>query len=467
MRLSLPGNLTLLLGVGVCLPACASRVPSRAELRQEALTDVAARTQVGWGASDAGAASDRLLDAPLTDDNAVRLVILRNPSVRATLAALGVSRAELVGAGLVSNPVFGADLKSFSGRPEVEVGLTQSFLDLFLRPLRVCVAAAELEAVEAEVTRDLVAMAYDVRRALNVARASERLAELRRDALASATAARELAVRLHDAGNVTDPERTVVEAGEVRARLAALAAEAEVAEARETVAALLGTARIPAAGIAGTLRDDVGGLDVADVERRAWASSLDRRAASARVTAAERDRQLAGRRRGVTLFGLGVVGKREAGDGAFGAGPALDVSVPLFDQGQGVAARAEAVLRTREARLDDLELRVASTARRLRDRLGSLAARSTLLREAYLPLRARFVQETLQRYNAMQIGAFDALAAKQQELDAQREYVETLRLAWDARLDLEELLAGSLPGAHDAAEALPAPTEGPASSQGH
>lgn len=460
--------LALVLGLSAGSAACAGRVPSHAELRRSALEEVAARTRVALGTDEVAAgAAERLLDAPLTDENAVRLAILRNPSVRATLGELGLSRAELVEAGLVRNPVFGADLKSFSGRPELELSLAQPFLDLFLRPLRTCVAAAELEAAEADVARDLVAMTYDVRRALSAARAADRLVELRRDALASAATARELVVRLHDAGNVTDPERTVVEAAEVRARLALLAAEAGAAEARETVAALLGTARLPKGGVAGPLRDDVGALDVADVERRAWAASLDGRAATARVAAADRGQRLAWRQGGLALFDLGVVGKREASDGAFGAGPSVDVSVPLFDHGEGRAARADATRRVREARLDGLELRVASVARRLRDRLASLVTRTTLLRETYLPLRARFVQETLQRYNAMQIGAFDALAAKQQELDAQREYVETLRRAWDARLDLEQLLAGSLPGAPVGPDDAPTPTAAPASGQGH
>jgi hypothetical protein len=43
----------------------------------------------------------------------------------------------------------------------------------------------------------------------------------------------------------------------------------------------------------------------------------------------------------------------------------------------------------------------------------------------------------VQYYNAMQIGAFEVLDAKQRETEARREHVEALEDAWLARIDLE------------------------------
>ena len=60
-----------------------------------------------------------------------------------------------------------------------------------------------------------------------------------------------------------------------------------------------------------------------------------------------------------------------------------------------------------------------------------------------LPKSKRLVRETLRNYNAMQIGAFGVFVARQQEIESMQGYVETLRAAWTARIDLEELLAGS------------------------
>jgi hypothetical protein len=61
-----------------------------------------------------------------------------------------------------------------------------------------------------------------------------------------------------------------------------------------------------------------------------------------------------------------------------------------------------------------------------------------------VPLRTRHVRETVQQYNAMQIGALEVLAARRLEAAARREETETVRDARIARIDLEELLAGSL-----------------------
>jgi len=66
------------------------------------------------------------------------------------------------------------------------------------------------------------------------------------------------------------------------------------------------------------------------------------------------------------------------------------------------------------------------------------------VRAVELPLHDRLVRETIQNYNAMQIGVFRVLSARAHELDAQRAAVEAARDARLARLDLQELLAGSL-----------------------
>ena len=64
----------------------------------------------------------------------------------------------------------------------------------------------------------------------------------------------------------------------------------------------------------------------------------------------------------------------------------------------------------------------------------------------HLPHRAEVVRTTLQTYNAMQIGVFEVLLQTQLQLADQRDHVATLRQAHLARLDLQQLLAGSQPG---------------------
>jgi outer membrane protein, heavy metal efflux system len=410
-----------------------------------------------------------LLSGELDEATAVKIALVNNRVVRERYERLGIARADLVQAGLLRNPVFAGNAKFFDGGTEWEFALAGSFIELFYRPLRKRIASAELESAKAEVTRDLVALAFDVRRALVDVRAAEQLVAARRTSLAAASASHDLMRSLHEAGNVTDPRLTVEALGEARARLDLAAAEAAANEAREPMQVLLGLwGGATAWRVAGELPHAVGeGLDLDRIETRAIAESLDLAAHRARIEAAAQAAGLAKWEGIFPALELGVAAKREASDGSWGLGPDLALAVPLFDQGQARRAREIAILRERVAHHVTLAVEIRSAARTYRDRVASLRDRAGYLRGTYVPLRAKLLKETLANYNAMQVGAFDVLLAKQQELDAEREYVETLRLAWNARLDLEELLAGSYRAPRAAGEPAAAPSghEGP--GKGH
>jgi cobalt-zinc-cadmium efflux system outer membrane protein len=61
-----------------------------------------------------------------------------------------------------------------------------------------------------------------------------------------------------------------------------------------------------------------------------------------------------------------------------------------------------------------------------------------------LPLRQRIVDESQLYYNGMLIGVYELLLAKQNQINAGREYIETLRDYWIARSDLERAVGGRL-----------------------
>lgn len=420
--------------------------------REEVAGAVAARLgtdpAAAFGPSDdavAESAVRSLLEGELDDGAAVKIALLNNRDVRAAYEALGISRAGLVQAGLLTNPVFAGNLKSFSVGPEVEMGLAQAFLDLFHRPLRMRLATSELDAEKARVTRDLVRLAFDVRRALARVQASMVMQDMRRQALAAAEASHELMRDLHGAGNVTDPVLTVEAVGVARAKLDLAAAEAEAVEEHEPLTALLGLWGASVSWRAAPAPDDppVADRDLESLESRSIGASLDLRQSRAGIDAAA---QAAG----LTEWGIlvpgtsaGVEVKREAG-GGWGVGPALTLPVPLLDQGQARNTAAAAELRLRIDRYHQLAVEVRSAARRFRERFDTLRRRADYLRIVLVPLRARLVRETLQNYNAMQIGAFEVLRVKRDAIEAEHEYLETLRDARLAGLDLQELLAGSL-----------------------
>jgi outer membrane protein, heavy metal efflux system len=471
------GKARLLHLVAACalLNGCvANRTDGSASLRTDTVgRDVARRAGT---ADPAGVPSvpscadpmvEGLLSRPLTQESAVRIALLHNRSVRETYERLGIARADLLQAGLLSNPVFTADTKFFSAGPEIEIGLARSFIDLFFIPLRKRVAQADLVAEEAAVSRDLVRLVYDVRRAFVVVHAADKLVALRQDALRTAQASRDLMRKLHDAGNALDSRRTIQEVDAARTQLELDEATTLARDAREPLNVLLGL-RGSATGwtIEGGITGPPAAAPVAGNETLAQAASLDLLENCARIRSAMWKAGLVRNEGAWPLLDLGVVAKRESG-GEWGAGPEITTALPIFDQGQARYLAANATLRQRVAHHVQLTVQVEAAARRLTARVVALRQRADYLRDIYLPLRERLVQETLQFFHAMQIGAFDVLSAKQQELDARREYIETTRDAWLALLDLQELLAGSLNPARLDPLPFPEEAEPPESAKGH
>ena len=94
-----------------------------------------------------------------------------------------------------------------------------------------------------------------------------------------------------------------------------------------------------------------------------------------------------------------------------------------------------------------LGVRIRSTARLVQERLQGAEDRARYYRDILLPLRERIVHETQLHYNAMQLGVFELLRAREQQIQAAVAYVDTLLDYWLARTDLEQLLSGRLPSA--------------------
>jgi cobalt-zinc-cadmium efflux system outer membrane protein len=143
------------------------------------------------------------------------------------------------------------------------------------------------------------------------------------------------------------------------------------------------------------------------------------------------------------------------------AGPGVGVELPLFDQKQAVIARLEGQLRAALARETALAVDIRSEVRSARSRV--LAARAVVDRYArvVVPLRQRVVALTQERYDAMLLGTYQLLQAKQSEVTAYREFIEALRDYWIARADLERAAGGTVPAA---APRPPAPSPAPGAS---
>ena len=103
---------------------------------------------VGWGKDSIE------LNKDLTVEKAIQFALLNNSKIQALFEELGLSQANLVQAGLFSNPTFELDLRypSNSGlKTNIEYLFLTSILDLFLIPLRTELADIELEQTKQKI----------------------------------------------------------------------------------------------------------------------------------------------------------------------------------------------------------------------------------------------------------------------------------------------------------------------------
>jgi len=136
----------------------------------------------------------------------------------------------------------------------------------------------------------------------------------------------------------------------------------------------------------------------------------------------------------------GAQSEREEGE--WEVGPAFRLSIPLFDQGQARLTADQSELRRAQHVYWAQAVEIRAAARAAYQRMQSARRRALYVRRVLLPLYTRIVNHTQLQYNAMQIGIFQLLVAKQQQIEAGLQYIEMLREYWFAHTALDQILSG-------------------------
>lgn len=397
----------------------------------------------------------------LTADKAVQIALLNNRRLQATYEELGIAQADSVEAGLLKNPTILLQ-RRFPGQA-VEFDVTEDFMSLLLLPLRKKVAQAEFEATKQRVTQEVLNLAAEVRQAFYTAQASQQTLEMRRSVAAAADASADAARKLHDAGNTKDVDLENELAQSDQAKLDLASAEADVLADRERLNRLLGLWGVDTQWTLSPRLPELPAAEIAPagLESLAVAKRLDLLAARQEIEAIA---QSLGFSRATGLVpDLNVTGHYEREiDGKSSFGPSVELTVPIFNQGQPAIARAEARLRQSQQRYAAMAVEIRFEVRAARDRMGAARSRADYYRKVILPRRLRITQQTQLQYNAMQVGVFALLQARQGEIDAGREYIDALKSYWIARSDLEKAVGGSLAAAPSRDQASTQPTTAPA-----
>lgn len=340
------------------LPACTA-VPQRTE-HTDVQAAISGAVGVALPGSDEAYPDTAWFAEPMTVDRAVQTTLRNNPGVRAALKSLDVAQADYVQAGLISNPTLSLMLlrPEGGGRYELDYGLMQTLFDLFARSRRVAVADAVRKRQEADVIRQLLALAQDTRMAYFEVLYAEQAWQLQSEFLLLEQGSLILLQNQAQVGSV--PVRQVLaQQSDVSQRANALEnAKSDLIEARSALAQQLGLSSAKQMILPTTFPAFVvPGLDEPAMQALAARYRPDLQMASAEIAkaGAEQRLQTGGLRTMEPVAGL--AGKRET-DGMVLNGLAVQISIPFFDTGQGRRALGEAKLAQAEFAAEALKRQV-------------------------------------------------------------------------------------------------------------
>jgi cobalt-zinc-cadmium efflux system outer membrane protein len=412
-------------------------------------------SETGWekGAPEHAAIAarvDALSSNKLTRKNAVAIALLNNPGLQATYDELGVSQADMVQAGLLSNPSFGGSIGfpigGIASGLEPEFSIVQNIVDLFTMPWRKETARDQFKADTLRVAHEALGVVEEVNTAFVTHQAELESGKLLRQTLEGAEAAQLLAEKQFAAGNISELAYATQQVSFAQLQMELTHAEVRVGASRERLNRLLGLWGKRANW---ELAEALPELPAADAiperpESHAVRMRLDIQAARIR---AEVLAQIVGLARSTRLFGHLEVGihYHQDPDGPRLLGPTLSLELPIFDQRQAYIAKLEAEQQSAARRVSALAVNARS---KVREGILSLQANRAMAQhfsQTLVPLREKVVEQAQLHYNGMLIGLPSLMAARLEGFETRRGAIAARRDYWIARFELESALGSALP----------------------
>lgn len=387
-----------------------------------------------------------LLRQELTADAAVQIALLNNPKIQEIFEEIGIAQADLVEAGLFSNPAFDLIFR-FPDKKDlvtnIEYTITSSFIDLFLIPLRVRVAQAELEQTTLRVTNEILNLAFEVEQTFYELQAAQQNIKYIQSIAELTSIHSQLASRQRAVGNINKLDFQQIQSRYLEAKLEIARIQNDIIRLREKLNRLLGFCGEIQWKIARDLPEiDYQGLSLEWLESVAFRERQDLQAA--RFDVLRLSRMLGIKQWWVYTQGrIGIGGERDP-DGTNLIGPAFSGEIPIFNYGQADRMRIHAQLRQAQDLLAALEIQILSEVREAHKLLMNNLEIINDYQAHIIPLQIEILESSEELYNVMGIGVDRLIENKRQEFQAYSNYTMSLRNYWMARVQLDRALGGKL-----------------------
>ena len=408
--------------------------------------DVSSRIDQSVSRSDSKTAETlkELLENPLTVDSAVKIALLNNQSLQAVLESWSIAKADFNKTRLPEKPVFGVSVR-FPEKNEpynnTEFTIEQDFLSFVLFPLKSNLAGAELNRAELQITKEVLDLAFEVKSAFYEVQGDMTMLSMRQRVLEQAEASQELAKRQFEAGNINELDYTNEKSLYQDTKLEYLKAEAELTLKKENLNRLMG---FGGDNLSWEIKEELQEIQASDPSYEellslGMAKRLDLLIARKNVEVLQH---------ALSINQFGILGHPEVGvstekdvSGGRVTGPTVKTGVPIYDLGQTEVSRSGSQLKEVELKLKALENDIRSEIKQKRNRLFAVRTLVEEYRGSIIPVRQKINEETQKHYNYMLLGNYDLIRAKQNEILANKEYIESLKEYWIARSDLEKAVS--------------------------
>ena len=444
---------TAAMGLTLALSACQTFSPDGgmnavATLAGQELNKDVVAIRSDADAAAARAAIERLLKRPLTADAAVQIALLNNRGLQAAYNELGIAEAMAVQQSLPPNPSFSLSRISGSVETEVERQIIANILALATLPVRANIAADRFRQAQLRAAEETLRVAAETRRAYYRAVAHRELVGFLAQSQSAAESATQLALRLGESGaiNKLDQVREQVFYTDLTAQLASTRQRST--SDRERLVRLMGlwgsdlNFKLPNALPALPRRPwTLPYIEIEAIRRR-----VDLQIARIDLDTLAKAYGLTQATRFINVLEAGYIDKitkdKETGARIRDRGFTVSLEVPIFDFGETRVREAEQVYLQAVNRLAERAVNVRSEARDAYRIYRSTYDIAMHYQREVLPLHKIKADETLLRYNAMQIDVFALLADARLRITATSLAIEAQRDFWLAAADLRVAVTG-------------------------
>ena len=401
----------------------------------------------GADAATAQSAVRKLLSHRLNADSAAQVALLNNRRLQSAFEEIGIAQADYVQAGIPRNPQFAGHVDFSSVGKSYEYSAATELMNLLLLPLSKKIARSELEQTKMRVAAEVLSLVAETKTAFYNLQARQQMLSRLKLIVGTNEAAADLSKRQHDAGNISDLDLADQQALYTESRIDIAQTEAQIRCDRERLNRLMGVWGADTNWKVGDELPEIPSSEIslAKLESKALEQRFDVAMARRNVEAIGLSRGLRAKTRFLPVqLNAGIHGERES-DSEGRRGPQIDLTLPIFDQGQAALAKLGAQYRQAQNNLEATAVEARSEVREARDMVTASRELARYYGQVLLPQRIQIVNQTQLQYNAMQRGPVDLLLAKERELTTERSYIEAWRDYWIARAELEMALKGGSP----------------------